>query len=101
MKLCGSSPIRVIEGGDVTCVCCGEGGRPPPTNVTWSKDDNQIDGIGKECKTLTLNNVNGTHNGTYKCEARSYVGDDYVDTKHIEVVVRLKCKCDCTRLIIR
>jgi hypothetical protein len=93
VKLCLSSPINVIEGDDVTCECCGEGGRPPP-NVTWSKDGNQIGGIGKECKTLSLNNVNGTHNGTYKCEARSYVGDDYVDAKNIDVLVKPKCKYD-------
>ena len=89
MRINCSSPIKLNESDDVICLCRGEGGNPP-ANVTWSKDDNQIGGIGTENKTLILNNVNGTHNGTYKCEARSYVNDDYVDAKYIDVLVRCK-----------
>ena len=88
-----SSPITVIEGYDVTCVCRGEGGRPP-ANITWYKDGVQIGETKKENNTLTLNNVNGTHNGTYKCEAQSYIGDEYVDAAYIDVVVKTKCKYD-------
>ena len=91
MTLCRSSPIIFTEDDDVICVCRSQGGRPP-ANVTWSKDGNQIGGIGKKNKTLILNNVNGTHNGTYKCEARSYDDPKYIDAKYITVVVRLKCK---------
>ncbi len=82
---------EVNKGDDFTCVCRDEGGRPP-ANITWSKDSKQIGGIGKESQTLTLSNVNGTHNGTYTCEAQSHTNDEYVDKKYIEVTVIPNCK---------
>jgi hypothetical protein len=84
-----SSPIIVNEGDDVTCVCRGEGGNPP-ANVAWYKDGVQIGGTGIEEQTLTLSNVDGTDNGTYKCMAQSHI--NAIDEKSIEVKVRLDCK---------
>ncbi len=81
---------KVNEGDDFTCVCRGEGNYPP-ANVTWYKDGAQIGRTRKENQTLTLSNVNGTQNGTCKCEARSYPSDEFLDAKYMEV--RLNCKC--------
>ncbi len=78
---------EVNEGDNFTCVCKGEGGNPP-ANVTWYKDGVQIGETGKENETLTLINVNETSNGIYKCEARSYINDSFVDKKSIKLVVR-------------
>ena len=76
----------VNEGDDFMCVCRGEGGYPP-ANVIWYKDGAQISGTRKENQTLTLSNVDRAQNGTYKCEARSYPSDEFVDAKYIEVRV--------------
>jgi hypothetical protein len=78
---------EVNEGDNFTCVCKGEGGNPP-ANVTWYKDGVQIGETGKKNKTLKLISVNETSNGMYKCEARSYTNDSFVDKKSIKVVVR-------------
>ena len=87
-----SSPETVNEGDDFKCACRGEGGNPP-ADVTWyTKDGVQIGETGKEEQTLTLNNVNGTDNGTYKCVAQSHI--NATDEKSIEIIVKLNCKYD-------
>ncbi len=80
-----SNPTTVNKRDDVTCLCKGVGGRPP-ANVTWhDKNDNQIGNTGMKNQTLILRNVNGTHNGTYKCKAQSYT---LIDEESIKVEVR-------------
>ena len=81
-----SSPITVNEGNNVSCVCSGQGGNPP-ADITWYKDNRKIGGTGKEEKTLTLNNVDRTTSGTYKCVAQSY---NLTDDKSIELIVYCK-----------
>ena len=81
-----SSPVIVDEGDNVTCVCRGQGGNPP-ANVTWYKDNHKISGTGKEEKALTLNNVDRTASGTYKCVAQSY---NLTDEKLFEMIVYCK-----------
>ena len=81
-----SSPIIVDEGDDVTCVCSGQGGNPPP-DVTWYKDNRKISGTGKEEKALTLNNADRTASGTYKCVAQSH---NLTDEKLFEMIVYCK-----------
>jgi hypothetical protein len=67
-----SSTITLNKGDDITCLCKGEGGKPP-ANVTWyGKGNIQIGETGKEKQTLFLENVNGTYNGTYTCKAQSH-----------------------------
>ncbi|CAB4020110.1 hemicentin-1 isoform X1 [Paramuricea clavata] len=78
-----SSPIKVDEGDNVTCVCRGEGGNPP-ANVIWYKDGVLIGRTGKEEQTLTLRNVNGTDTGTYKCVAQSHT---LTDEEYIKIIV--------------
>ena len=88
MTLSCSSPITLYEGDDFTCVCRGEGGNPS-ANVTWYKDGVQIGGTGMEEQALTLSNVNGTDNGTYKCMAQSHI--NAMEEKSIEIKLVSKC----------
>ncbi|CAB4037301.1 hemicentin-1-like isoform X1 [Paramuricea clavata] len=78
-----TSPTKLIEDDDFTCVCRGESGNPP-ANVTWYKDGVQIGGTAKEEHTLTLSNVDNTASGTYKCVAKSHT---LTDEKLIEIIV--------------
>ena len=89
-----SSPVRVVEGNNLTCECQGQGGNPP-ANVTWFKDDIQIGETGKEEQTLTLSNVSAADSGTYQCVAESYPDAKFKDEGLITVVVKLKCKYRC------
>ena len=84
-----SSPVTVMEGDDVTCVCRGEGGSPP-ANVTWYKKDVQIGETKKENNPLTLTDANVTVSGIYKCVAQSYPTDAYKDEKSIKIMVNGK-----------
>ena len=81
-----SSPVRVIEGDNVTCECRGKDGRPP-AKVTWYKKDVQIGETKEENNTLTLTEVKVTDSGTYKCVAQSYPTDVYKDEKSIQIMV--------------
>ena len=76
----------VNEGGNFTCVCKGIGGNPS-ANVTWFKDDVQIDGPGKEKQTLTFSNIGRTASGEYKCVAQSHT---LRDERPIEIIVYCK-----------
>ncbi len=83
-----SNPITVDKGGDVICVCKGEGGNPP-ANVTWcSKDGGHISGTTKEEATLTLRNINRTDSGTYTCVAQSH--DFAKNETSIKIIVNCK-----------
>ena len=84
-----SSYITLNEGDDLLCTCRGEDGNPP-ANVTWYKDDVQIGRMGKEQKTLSLNNVNETQSGTYKCVAQTHTNAVFADEKSIETNVNCK-----------
>ena len=77
---------KVNEGGNFTCVCKGIGGNPP-ANVTWFKDDVQIDAPGKEKQTLTFSNISRTASGKYRCVAQSHT---LTDERSIEIIVYCK-----------
>ena len=84
--------ITVNEGGDVSCLCQGQGGNPP-ADVTWYKDNRKIGGTGKEQNTLTLKNVtNEKHNGSYKCVAQSHPDKMFQHEDKLEVIVYYKPK---------
>ena len=80
-----SSPVKISESEDLTCVCRGEGGNPP-ANVTWYKDDGTS---YVKSAVLELNNANEINNHTYKCVVQSYT---LKDEKSIEVIVYRKYK---------
>ena len=88
-----SSPGKIGEGGNLTCVCRGEGGNPP-ANVTWYKNGKRIDNTSYVENTLSLNDVNEKDNGTYKCVAQSYT---LKDEKSIKVDVYRKYIVKCTQ----
>ena len=82
-----SSSITVNEGGNVYCVCQGQGGKPP-AEVTWYKDNRKIGETGKEERTLILTNV--THekdDGNYTCVAQSYPNKMFQDEVEVKVIV--------------
>ncbi len=85
-----SSPITVNDGGDVTCVCKGEGGNPPADVKWYAKDGDQIGGTKKEEQTLTLSNIRKTDSGTYTCVAQSH--DLAKNETSIKIIVNCKHK---------
>ncbi|XP_046858278.1 hemicentin-2-like isoform X1 [Xenia sp. Carnegie-2017] len=83
-----STRLVVDEGGDVSCVCRGEGGNPP-ANVTWfDKDNNIIGDVEVVSKTLVITNVALNNGGNYTCKAQSYNDPRYTDEKSIEIKVK-------------
>ena len=82
--------ITLDEGENRICVCTEQGGNPR-ANLTWYKDDQQIDKATYGKNRLPLTSVTKQDIGTYKCVAQSYT---LTDEESIEVNVILNCKYD-------
>ena len=80
--------VKIPEGNDFSCVCRGEGGRPP-ANVTWYKDEKQFGNTTYVENILRLSDVNDS--GTYKCVVQSYT---LKVEKSIKVIVCRKYMVD-------
>lgn len=75
------------EGNNFTCVCRGEGKIPANINVTWYKENTQIEKVEKERQKLVLQNVTEADSGKYYCVAEGHNGRG---DRSIEVTVYRK-----------
>ena len=75
------------EGENITCLCNGTNGNPPPT-ASWSKDGKVLSEEYLK-STLMLTKVGKDDNGAYICKVRSH---NLTDEKRVQVIE--KCECN-------
>ena len=81
-----STPIKINEGDDITCLCKAEGVNAP-AYVTWYKDDVQLGETRNGNQSLNLRKIDRTSGGKYKCVARSH---NLKQEKTVEIIVYCK-----------
>ena len=82
------SHVTTLNQGDYfACECNGTNGNPP-ADVTWYNDSTQIGDTGKEKAILVLSNVDKSHNGTHRCEAKS--SDNVKNETTVALIVNCK-----------
>ena len=74
------------EGENITCLCNGTNGNPPPT-ASWSKDGKVLSEEYLK-STLILTKVRKDDNGTYICKVRSH---NLTDEEQVPVIVECEC----------
>ena len=74
------------EGNDFSGYVQEKNGNPP-ANITWFKNDKKIGETRKKEQLLTLNDVDNTDSGPYKCVAESYPHEDYQDRRTLGILV--------------
>ena len=84
--------IEKNEGEDLTCLCKGQGGNPPP-NASWVKDGHVINGTGYLEKRLSIKNIRKKDAGLYTCRVVT-VSCGLTD----EETITLRVKCEYSTL---
>jgi hypothetical protein len=70
-----------------TCLCKGQGGKPP-ANVTWYKGNDVKSITGKEEQIFRVFGVQKEDSGKYRCEAKSH--EVAKNDTEIELIVNCK-----------
>ncbi|KAF2365899.1 Immunoglobulin-like domain [Trinorchestia longiramus] len=85
---------QLLEGDNVR-ITCSVDAQPPPTYITWTKEDipliSHMSGIRLEGQTLTLIDVGPEHSGRYVCVATNDVGTGISSPVVISVLYTPRC----------
>ncbi|XP_070569698.1 cartilage intermediate layer protein 1-like [Ptychodera flava] len=83
------SKVRLV--GESVTLCCEASGVPSPSYYEWFKNNDVIDGF--EESSLTMDNLQMSDAGSYKCRANSEAGAQYSEPASLTIYVAANDAC--------